>query len=100
MLNVGFVKITSYPAVGEHLTAKYFDGALSINVDESSFLRLDLNEKAKLDEQVSIVLRKIKCTEKINIGKVTKFMKSTKSKTPTANTGSTSIPLIGDIHVQ
>ena len=45
------------PAVGEHLTAKYYvDDALFYSVDELSLLRLDPNEKLKLDEQNSIIL--------------------------------------------
>ena len=54
--NVRFVKINSMPAVGEHLTAKcYVDNAISHNVDESSLLRLDPDEKLKLHEQNSTV---------------------------------------------
>ena len=38
--NVRFVKVNSMPAVGEHLTAKYYvDNEISIAVDESSFVR-------------------------------------------------------------
>ena len=45
------------PAVGEQLTAKFYDDhALSESVDESSLLRLDPDEKLKLDEQDSIIL--------------------------------------------
>ena len=45
------------PAVGEHLTAKYYvDDALFYSVDELSLLRLVPNEKLKLDEQNSIIL--------------------------------------------
>ena len=45
------------PAVGEHLTAKYYvDNAISNSVDESSLLRLDANEKLELDKQDSIIL--------------------------------------------
>ena len=45
------------PAVGEHLTAKFYvDYAFSNSVDESSLLRLDPDEKLKLDEQDSIIL--------------------------------------------
>ena len=55
--NVRFIKVNSTPAVGEHLTAKnYVDYAISNSVDESSLLRLDLDEQLKLDEQDSIVL--------------------------------------------
>ena len=44
--NVRFVKVLSNPAVGEHLTAKfYIDEALSNSVGESSLLRLDPNDE-------------------------------------------------------
>ena len=52
--NVRFVKVNSMPAVGEHLTAKYYvDNAISKAIDESSLLRLDTDEKL---EQDTIVL--------------------------------------------
>ena len=55
--NVRFVKVNSMPAVGEHLTAKYYvDTAISNSVDESTLLRLDANEKLELDKQDSIIL--------------------------------------------
>ena len=42
------------PAVGEQLTAKkYNDNAIFYSVDEPSLLRLDPEEKLKLDEQDS-----------------------------------------------
>ena len=45
------------PAIGEHLTAKYYvDNAISNSVDESTLLRLDANEKLELDKQDSIIL--------------------------------------------
>ena len=48
--NVRFVKVNSMPAVGEHLTAKYYvDNAISKAIDESSFLRLDTDEKLTQD---------------------------------------------------
>ena len=54
--NVRFIKINSMPADGEHLAAKYFvDYAICNSVDESSLLRLDPDEKLKLDEQDSII---------------------------------------------
>ena len=38
------------PAVGEHLTAKYYvDNAISKAIDESSLLRLDTDEKLTQD---------------------------------------------------
>ena len=52
---VRIVKVTSYPALAEHLTAKgYADEAICNSLDESSFLRLDLHEEIKLDEEDSI----------------------------------------------
>ena len=55
--NVSFIKVKSFPAIPEHLTAKnYVDNVLSYSVDEWSFLRLDPDEKLNLDEQDSIVL--------------------------------------------
>ena len=54
---VKFVKVTTYPAVGDHLTAKcYVDEDISNIVDESALLRLYPDEKSKLDEQDSIIL--------------------------------------------
>ena len=55
--NVRFLKVNSMPAVGEHLTAKYYvDNAIFHSVQEPSLLRLDPDEKLKLDEQDSIIL--------------------------------------------
>ena len=49
--NVRFIKVNSIPAVGEHLTAKYYvDHANSYSVDQLSLFRLDPDEKLKLDE--------------------------------------------------
>ena len=43
--------------VGEHSTAKYYVDNVFFNcVNESSLLRLDPDEKLKLDEEDSIVL--------------------------------------------
>ena len=53
--NVRFTRVKSFPTLEEHLTPKiYVDQALSNFVDES-LLRLDPDEKLKLDEQDSIV---------------------------------------------
>ena len=50
---VRFVKVNSMPAVGEHLTAKFYvDNAIA----EPSILRLDPYEKLDLDEQDIIIL--------------------------------------------
>ena len=44
------------PAVGEHLTAKYYvDQATCNSVDDSSLLRLDPNKELKIDEQDSVI---------------------------------------------
>ena len=52
--NVRFVKVNSMPAVGEHITAKYYvDNAISDRVNEQSLLRLDPGEKLTQD---SIIL--------------------------------------------
>ena len=48
--NVRFVKVNSMPAVGEHLTAKYYvNQAISNTVNEASLLRLDPYQKSKQD---------------------------------------------------
>ena len=50
--NVHSIKINSFPALEEQLTPKSFvDQAISEGLDDSSLLRLDLNEKSKLDER-------------------------------------------------
>ena len=55
--NVSSFKVNSFPTLEEHLTPKiYVDHAISNSVDEQSLLRLDPNEKLKLDEQDSIIL--------------------------------------------
>ena len=60
--NVRFVKVNSMPAVGQHLTAKYYvDNAISKTIDESSSLRLDPDEKLKQD---TIVLNSTLTTPK------------------------------------
>ena len=55
--NVRFVKVNSYPAVREHLTPKiYVDENIRYSVDEQTLLRLDPDEKLKLDVQDFIIL--------------------------------------------
>ena len=55
--DVRFFKIKSFSALPEHLTAKiYANPAISDGVDETSILRLDPDDKMKLDEQNSIIL--------------------------------------------
>ena len=57
LITVRFIKVISFPAIPEHLTAKNYVGqAISGGLDESSLLRLDPDEKSKLDEQDSIVV--------------------------------------------
>ena len=51
------IKVNSFPTLEQDLTPKiYVDNAISYSVDEASLLRLDPDEKLKLDEQGSIVL--------------------------------------------
>ena len=58
--NVRFVKVTSLPAVREHLTSKFYvDESTSHYVDESSLLRLDTVEKLNLDPQGFKILKSI-----------------------------------------
>ena len=55
--NIHSVKVNSFPTLEEQLTPKYYvDNAISDGVDESTLLlRLDADEKLKLDAQDSIV---------------------------------------------
>ena len=56
--NVRFIKVNSFPAFPEHLTAKiYIDKAISYSVDEPSLIRLDPAEKLNPNEQCSIILK-------------------------------------------
>ena len=51
--NARFIQVNQLPQIDSHLTAKmYVDNA----IDELSLLRLDPDEKLKLDEQDSIIL--------------------------------------------
>ena len=51
--NVRSIRINSFATLEEHLTPKYFvDNAISDGVGESSLLRLDSDEKIKLDEKI------------------------------------------------
>ena len=73
LVKIRFVSLTSYPAVGEHLTAKhYVDEAISNSVDESSLLRLNSNEELKLDEQDSTFLQSFLTSPKTIIELTTK----------------------------
>ena len=57
MIKNSITLVNSMPAVGEHLTAKYYvDNAIFYHVNEPSLLRLDPDEKLKLDEQDSVFL--------------------------------------------
>ena len=50
--NVHFIQMNSLATLEEHLTLKYYvENAISYSVDESSLLRLDRDEKLKLDER-------------------------------------------------
>ena len=56
--NVRFIKVNSIPTLEEQVTPKtYVDQALSDVVEKSSSLRLDHNQKLKLDEQDFIVVK-------------------------------------------
>ena len=78
--NVRFVKVNSMPAVGEHLTAKYYvDNAISKAIDESSLLRLDPDEKLKQD---SIILNSTLTTPKTILEIPTKFYVDNKLDDP------------------
>ena len=68
--NVRFVKVNSMPAVGEHLTAKYYvDNVISNRVNEKSLLRLDIDEKLTQD---TIILNSTLTTPKTIIELPTK----------------------------
>ena len=44
--NVGFIKVNSLPAIGEHLTALFYVGnTVSNSVDDKTLLRWDANKK-------------------------------------------------------
>ena len=67
---VRFVKVNSMPAVGEHLTAKYYvDNAISNRVNEQSLLGLDIDEKLTQD---TIILNSTLTTPKTIIESPTK----------------------------
>ena len=51
--NARFIQVNQLPQIDSHLTAKLY---VDNSIDESSLLRLDPDEKLKLDEQDSIVL--------------------------------------------
>ena len=54
--NVHFIKINSIPIIEEQLTPKFhIDQVIPDGVDNSSILRLDPDEKLKLDDQDSII---------------------------------------------
>ena len=54
---IHFIRVNSIPTLEEQLTPKiYVDQAISDDVDNSSFLGLDPDEKLNLDEQDSIIL--------------------------------------------
>ena len=56
--NVKFIEINHLPKVGDQLTPKlHVDNAIGKNVDLSTLLRLDPDEKLKLDERGCIFLK-------------------------------------------
>ena len=56
-ISITLDSLNGMPAVGVHLTAKFFvDNAIVYSVDELPLLRLDPDEKLKLDDQDSINL--------------------------------------------
>ena len=66
--NVRFIKVISIPTPVEQLTPNiYVDQAVSDGVHEPSVLRLDPDEKLRLDEQDSIVLNSTLTLEIIEI---------------------------------
>ena len=54
--NVHSIKVNSFPTLEEHLTPKILVDRAIYNIVDESLLRLDPDEKLKLDEQDSIVL--------------------------------------------
>ena len=55
--NAKFIQVNQLPQIDSHLTAKlHVDSTISDGVNESTLLRLDPDEKLKLDEQNSILL--------------------------------------------
>ena len=55
--NARFIQVNQWPQIDSQLTAKlYVDDTLSNSVDESTWLRLDPDEKLKLDEKDSSIL--------------------------------------------
>ena len=54
--NVHSIKVNSFPTLEEHLTPKIFVDQAFSNIIDESLLKLDPDEKLKLDEQDSIVL--------------------------------------------
>ena len=54
IINVGLIEVNQWRETGAHVTSKlYIDNAIRNTLDESSLLRLDPDEKLKLDEQDS-----------------------------------------------
>ena len=55
--NVRFVKVTSCPGVGEHLSGEnYIDEASSSSVDESALVKINPEEESELTERDSMIL--------------------------------------------
>ena len=71
--NFRFIRLKSYPGMGEHATPKYFvDQAISNSVNESSLLKSDPHEESKLAEQVSLILNACLTSSKTILGIPTK----------------------------
>ena len=67
--NVSLVEVKSKPTLEKYLTPNFYvDQAISDGVDNSPFLRLDPDEKRRLDEKTSLVCNSTLTlpTEKLN----------------------------------
>ena len=57
VINVGLIEVNRWPEYGDQVTSKLsVDTLVRNSVDESTLLRIDLDEKLNLDEQDSIIL--------------------------------------------
>ena len=81
IIKVGLIEVNRIPEWGDQVTSKFYvDNAIRNNVDESSLLRLDPDEKLKLDEQDSIVLNSTSTLLETDI-----VLSKTKIELPTKN---------------
>ena len=68
IINVGLIEINRLPEYGGQLKSKCdVDNLVKISVDESTSLRLDIDEKLNLDEQDSILLNSTLISSKTDI---------------------------------